>query len=168
MPGPIQSRGGRSAFTLLEVLVTLALILLLTGIVIGASVSLLRDRPVTGEEVVKYAIAQARRYAVENFREVRLSFDAKEKAFIASTEDGTRTFPVEFPGELQIEFLSAQKGGSVLLGGDLVETARMPYVTFYPDGACSAFRAQLRTGGPARVLAIDPWTCAPMLEAKQP
>lgn len=162
----MHSRGGCGAFTLLEVLVTIALILLLAGLVIGASITLLRERPATGEEVVKYAIAQARRYAVENDREVRLSYDAKEKAFVASTRDGTRTFPVDFPGELQIEFLSSQKGGAVLLGGDLVETARLPYVTFYPDGACSWFRAQLRTGGPARVLAIDPWTCAPMLEAK--
>lgn len=148
---------------------TIALILLLTGLVVGGSITLLRERPTTGEEVLNYAIAQARRYAVEENREVRLSFDSREKTFHASTTDGKRSFPVEFRGELQIEFLAPQKGGgTVLLGGDLVETAKTPFVTFYPDGACSAFRAQLRTGGAARVVAIDPWTCAPMLEGKQP
>jgi general secretion pathway protein H len=41
----------------------------------------------------------------------------------------------------------------------------LPYVTFYADGTCSPFRAQLRTGGPARFVTLDPWTCAPLLEA---
>ena len=51
----------------------------------------------------------------------------------------------------------------MLLGGQLVETKTLPYVTFYGDGTCSPFRLQIRTTGEARVIAIDPWTCSLVL-----
>ena len=38
---------------------------------------------------------------------------------------------------------------------------------FYPDGTCTAFRVQFRVGANAWQLAIDPWTCAPVLEKKE-
>ena len=66
--------------------------------------------------------------------------------------------------ELTVDFLSAQPGqSSVLIGGELVDTKTVPAVTFYPDGTCSPFRAQFRAGGAAKVLSIDPWTCAQVL-----
>ncbi len=154
------SQFSERAFTLLEVLITVALIGLLTGILVGGSMAMVRERPSTGEEVLRTAIRQARRYAVENLREVRVRYDAKEKVFVASTRDGEKRFPVEFPGELKVDFLPTIKSSSVLLGGEVLETSSMPFITFYPDGGCSPFRAQLRTGGPARIVSIDPWTCA--------
>jgi type II secretory pathway pseudopilin PulG len=156
-----------AAFTVLEILVTLALIGLLSAFVVGGVTSLLRDKPVTGEEVLRVAISRSRRYAVENLREVRLSYLAKDKTFKASSLDGLRSFPVEFKGELAIDFLPQQKENSILLGGQAQEIGSLPFVTFYPDGGCSPFRAQIRTGGPVRTIAIDPWTCAPMLEEKE-
>jgi hypothetical protein len=146
-------------------MVTLALIVLLTGLLVGGTAALLRERPATADEVMRIAIAQARRYAVVNYREVRLAYDNKGKVFQASSVDGKRDFPLGLPEEIQIDFLGTQKGNSMLLGGELVEMASLPYVTFYPDGTCTPFRAQLRTGhDAARVVAIDPWTCAPVLE----
>ncbi|MBI5380527.1 MAG: prepilin-type N-terminal cleavage/methylation domain-containing protein [Opitutae bacterium] len=163
--GASRIRRGRAGYTLLEILVTLALIGLLTSLIVGGTTALLRERPATAEEVMRAAIAKARRYAVENYRVVRLAYDNKGKAFVASTVDGERTFPVDLPEELQLEFLAAQKGGAILLGGEAVETAKVPYVSFYVDGTCSPFRVQMRSNnGPARIVAIDPWTCAPMLE----
>ncbi len=150
---------------MLELLVTLALIALLTGLLVGGTAALLRERPATADEVMRLAITQARRYAVENYREVRLAYDNKGKAFQASSVDGKRAFPLELSQEVQIDFLTTQKDNSMLLGGELVELSNLKYVTFYPDGTCSPFRVQLRTNnGPARVVAIDPWTCAPVLE----
>jgi prepilin-type N-terminal cleavage/methylation domain-containing protein len=164
-PGARERRAVRG-FTLLEVLVTLALIALLSGLVIGGTATLLREQPATPEEVMRKAIAMARRYAIENLREVRVTYDNKAKAFIASTIDGKVTYPVELKDELQIDFLATQKNGSMLLGGELVETATIPYVTFYPDGTCTPFRVQMRSNNSSpRVIAIDPWTCAPVLEA---
>ena len=52
---------------------------------------------------------------------------------------------------------------SILIGGTLVETEPLASVTFYSDGTCTPFRAQIRTGGGAHLLTIDPWTCAPVL-----
>jgi general secretion pathway protein H len=151
---------------LLELLVTLALIALLSGLLVAGTTALLRERPATADEVMRLAITQARRYAVENYREVRLAYDNKGKVFHASSVDGKRDFPLVLPEEVQIDFLTTQKDNSMLLGGELVEMANLPYVTFYPDGTCTPFRVQLRTGnGPAHIVAIDPWTCAPVLEA---
>jgi prepilin-type N-terminal cleavage/methylation domain-containing protein len=154
-----------TGFTLLEVLVTLALLALLTGLFVGGTTALLRERPASADEVMRQAIAQARRYAVANYREVRLAYDNKGKAFHASSVDGKRDFPVSLPEEVQIDFLTTQKDNTMLLGGELVEQGNLPYITFYPDGTCTPFRVQMRTNnGKPTVVAIDPWTCAPVLE----
>ena len=162
-----RSRRGRpDGFTLLEILVTLALIALLAGVLIVGAVRMVDNRPTTPAEIFHVALTEARQYAVEKNVEVRLSFDTKEQAFTASTVDGKRTFPISATGDLGIDFLAAQKGGNAtLIGGVLVETQPLPFVTFYPDGTCSPFRVQFRVNNSASVMAIDPWTCAPVLEA---
>jgi general secretion pathway protein H len=158
---------GQGGFTLLEVIIVLALIGLLTGLVAGGSVALLREKPVTGEEVLRSIISKVRRDAVIHFRDIRLSYDEKNKVFHESWADGEKQLAVDVKGELKLEFLSTAKGSSMLLGGDVVETETIPFVTFYSDGCCSPFRVQLRTGGPARQVSIDPWTCAEIIEKKQ-
>ena len=155
----------RRGFTLLEVLVTVALIGLLAGVAVAGSVALLREKPATAEEVLRRAILEARRYALNGRVDVWLSFDNKTRTFHARTIEGEREVPVPLPGELQIDFLRAERTSTMLVGGDVVDTSALPYVTFYADGTCSPFRAQLRTGGPARFVTLDPWTCAPLLEA---
>jgi general secretion pathway protein H len=163
-------RGGPATkargFTLLEILITLALIALLAGALVAGTSRLLNDQPSTPAEIFRKALTEARQYAIEKNVEVRLSFDAKTKTFTASTANGTRSYPVATTDDLVIDFLAAQKGGNtVLIAGVLVETQTLPYVTFYPDGTCSPFRVQFRVNGNASVTAIDPWTCAPVLEA---
>ncbi|MBE7538729.1 MAG: hypothetical protein HS122_09985 [Opitutaceae bacterium] len=150
----------------MEVLVGLALLGLLAGIFVSNVGALAGDRKVNVEDVFWKAVTEARKYALLQGIDVRLSFDAKEKAFRASTAEGSRSFPVPIEGDLEIDFLGVTKGGrtTVLIGGTLVETQTLPYVTFYADGTCSNFRAQLRQDqGEARYVRIDPWTCAPML-----
>lgn len=153
-------------FTLLEVLVTLALIALLTSVLIVGSTRVLNGQPATPEDTALKAVAETRKFAVESNTEVRLSFDPKAKAFTASNDESSRSYPVKAPGEVTFDFLSSQKGTNVILvGGELVETHPLGYVTFYPDGTCSPFRVQVRANGDANVIAIDPWTCAPVLES---
>lgn len=163
---PAARKVSSRAFTLLEVMVTLALIGLLGGLVAGGASALLRERPATGEEVFRSVLGKARRQAVESLHDVRLSYSAKDKQFKLTSVDGEKPIPVEMPGELQIDFLKQQRDGTMLVGGDLVETGNLPFVVFYSDGACTPFRVQIRTGGPARTIAIDPWTCVPILENK--
>ncbi len=156
-------------FTLLEILVTIALIALLSGALIAGAGRMVGDRPTTPVEIFRKALTEARQYAVEKNVEVRLSFDAKEQAFTASTIDSKRSYQTNAGSDLVIDFLAAQKGGSaILLGGVLVETQSLPFVTFYPDGTCSPFRVQFRLNGSASIMPIDPWTCAPVLEAPKP
>lgn len=165
-------RRGRAAFTLLEILLVLALMGLLVGVLIIGSIHLIGDKPVTPEDVFWKAVSETRREALLSGKEVRLRFetkdvkDSKEKArsLVATAGDKTLQFPFDVTGELTVDFLSQEKGtSSVLIGGELVQTQTLPFVTFYGDGTCSPFRVQIRTGGPSRFISIDPWTCAQVL-----
>jgi prepilin-type N-terminal cleavage/methylation domain-containing protein len=152
------------AFTLLEILLALALMGLLAAVLVSGSAHLIGDQPVTPEDVFRKAVQQARAAALNNERELRLSFDRKELAFVLDDGAAPTSLPVPPTHDLTVDFLSAQAGGSsVLIGGNLVDTRTVPFVTFYPDGTCSAFRVQFRSGGPVHVLSFDPWTCAPVL-----
>ena len=164
-------RGAWRGFTILEILLVLALLgFLSTGLVVGGA-RLLAERPQSPEDVFWEAVRQARDYALLRNRDVSLRYDREARAFIAGTAEGEQLFPVpaDVGGEdLRIEFLSTQKfEATVLIGGVLLETATLPQVTFYADGTCTPFRVQLRNGvgGVPVTLAIDPWTCAPVLTA---
>jgi prepilin-type N-terminal cleavage/methylation domain-containing protein len=165
------ARAGRSfggGFTLLEILVTLALMALLTAILISGATHLLSDQPTTPSEIFRKALSESRQYAVENNVNVRLSFDAKEKAFKATTDSGVRSYPVSAAGDFAIDFISPQKGGSmILIGGVGVSTQTMPFVTFFPDGTCTPFHIQFHIDSNVSTQAIDPWTCAPVLEVEK-
>jgi general secretion pathway protein H len=78
-----------------------------------------------------------------------------------------RRFPVspELAGDLEVDFLGAATQGTnaILVGGVLLEARSLPHATFFPDGTCAPFRAQLARAGGRSVLRVDPWTCAPVL-----
>lgn len=178
-------RRSTSGFTLLEVLLSIAIILLLGGVLIGGSAHLLSDKPVTAHEVFWKAVQEARKAALKAEHEVRLRYDKDKRRFVildglapsrlaadgfTREEAALKELPVPVPpganagnSDLEITFLAARKGPSMLIGGMLVEAEPVPYVTFYSDGTCSAFRVQVMRGGGASVLSIDPWTCAPVL-----
>lgn len=153
-----------AAFTLLEILLALALIGLLTAALVSASAHLISDKPVAPEDVFWQAVQQSRQTALTSEHEVRLSFDTKAQAFVMDGGAGPQVVAMPPGRDVTVDFLSAQAGtSSVLIGGQLVDTQTVPAVTFYPDGTCTSFRVQFRAGGAARVLSIDPWTCAQVL-----
>ena len=157
----------RAGFTLLEILLTLALIALLAGALIGGSSALISERAPSAQDVFWSAVRTARKNALNSQRDVALRFDDKAKAFVLTFSDGPpREIPVPgAPADLAVDFLSAQRtGGLILLGGTVAETEPLPGgVTFYADGTCTAFRLQIRLNGGASILAIDRWTCAPVI-----
>lgn len=165
-------RAGRRArgFTLLEILLVLAIIALMATVLIGGAVNLLSEKPVAPDDVFWKVVQESRKAALTSGREMRLTFDDKDKKFVlASNEDAdgpSREFPIPNAGEIQVGFLSTQKGASaILLGGVAVETDAVQKVIFYPDGTCSPFRLQIQKNAAVHTLDIDSWTCAPMLKA---
>lgn len=175
----------RAGFTLLEVLMALALVGLLAAVFIGGSTHLLTDQPQTPHEVFWKAVEESRRSALALEREVLLRFDAEKKQFVIldghaaapPAADGLTTdeaplkvlpVPVQTGADLRVEFLPTTRGGNtILVGGVLLESNPVPHVTFYPDGTCTAFRAQIQRNGVADVLEIDRWTCAPVLRTAE-
>lgn len=161
-------------FTLLEILLALAIIALLASVLIGGSATLLNDRSVTPTEVFWKTVQECRKTALKTGQDVRLSFEPKEKKFILSDAAGidsaTQEFPIPPPNDdLSFTFLTTQKGASmILLGGVAVETQTVTYVTFYSDGTCSPFRGQIQRNGGVTALGIDPWTCAAVLTPADP
>lgn len=155
----------RRAFTILEVLLSLALIALFATILVGSSARLLQDKAATPNEVFWKACQAARKSALKSNGDVRLTYDDKARAFVVSSGPEARPFPIpRADRDLEVSFLTAQAGGSsILLGGTLVETQTQPYVTFYADGTCSPFRMQVHQGSHVDVISIDPWTCAEVL-----
>jgi prepilin-type N-terminal cleavage/methylation domain-containing protein len=161
--GPARAFRGWAAFTLLEILLAVALLGILSAALVSIAPRLVNERPQTPTEIFWEAVRTARRSALTSEREVRLSFDSKEKEFVLRGGEDEKKFPVPETRDLTIDFLPPQSSGSLLVGGQLVDMQSIPSVSFYPDGTCSPFRIQFRTTGPARVEAIDPWTCAPVL-----
>lgn len=173
---------------MLEVLVSIAIIALVATVLIGGTSRLLSDQPQTPHEILWKAVQEARKTALKSEREVRLKYDKEKKQFVlidglapatlaadglTREEKALKQFPLPpaVSTDLTIEFLppaTKNGGNTVLIGGMLVETQTVSSVTFYPDGTCAAFRVQFMRPTGTGVLAIDPWTCAPMLTPNDP
>lgn len=168
-PSPSRFIRNRAGFTLLEVLLTLALIALLTGVLVVGTSRLLGDRPKTADELFWLATAAARKQALLQNQPVRLSLDSRSREFVITAAATETRLPFVPSLTAELDFLPPKSIGSfssILVGGELLETQTQPFVTFYGDGTCVPFRVQLKGRTQTRVLEIDPWTCAPMLTAQ--
>jgi prepilin-type N-terminal cleavage/methylation domain-containing protein len=203
---PVERR--HRGFTLLEILLAIALLALIVTATVGMSANLIGDKSVTVDDVFWKAVNAARTQALMSQQDVRFSFDPKTKEFVivantaaqtaadennqssaetpagpeestgpdagtgvpTSSAPGAKTFAVPSGDEkLTVDFLPADKstGSTELIGGELIETQAMPFVTFYSDGTCTPFRVQFHLKSTARIIGIDPWTCAQVLEEKK-
>ena len=183
---PVSVGRPRGGFTLLEVLLTIGLIALLATVLIGGAGHLLTDQPVTTHDIFWKTVQEARKIALKNEKEVRLRFDTQKKEFVlldalapsvlaadgfTKQETALKTFPLpaRIANDLTVDFLSATKGGNlIMIRGVALESQPIKFVTFYPDGTCTAFRAQFSRPGGAHILSVDPWTCAPVLTPPDP
>src|SRR5882757_4199684 len=163
MPTIPSLRSRVAAFTLVEVILVLALLVLIIAVLLPAAGSLLRGaHGETAEETALAVLQDARRQAVLSGREVALRYAPAEHALVWTDgeHDGRRVFE---DAAVAVEFLRPS-AGAILLGGQLVETDPVDEMTFYADGSCDMIRLQLRAADAApRVIPIDPWTCAPVL-----
>lgn len=153
----------QTAFTLIEMLLVIALLALMSTVLISGTTGFFQMRDARPDQVFWQAVTQARQQALDHEETVYLRFDPDAKQLVWSWPDGKETASLH--GET-LRFLPAQTISSKLLGGMLVETGTLPGVHFYPDGTCDAFRAELTSPeGKKDELRVDPWTCAPMLSS---
>lgn len=161
--GACDRRAARGGFTLVETLLVLAVIALLATLLLPGVNSLLRsisdEQP---DRLVWDAITAAREEALTTNRTVGLRWDKKEKFLAWGDETGARRR--QLPPGTSLQFLQPQEGNSlILVGGVLLDIREVAVVRFYPDGTCDRFRVQIREGTSApRIMAVDPWTCAPL------
>lgn len=162
----------RPGFTLLEIILALAVIGLIATVLIGGSARLLAAKPMTPDDVFWSAVHRARKMALTEGKNITMSFDAKAKNFVLS--DGTAApVTINVPNvslDMGADFLPGGDAPSsaALIGGQLVETQTIPSVMFYADGTCTPFRMQLKNQNGAHQIKIDPWTCAPILTPLNP
>jgi type II secretion system protein H len=152
-------------FTLVESLLVLALLVLGAMVLLPAAGAVFRRaRLANPEEEIAVVLQQVRREAVLRGHEVLVRFDARTQRFVWDGSAGA-----DLAGKaprLEIGILRQAAGSAVMIGGRQVETSLQPAMKFYPDGTCDPVRLQLRVAqGEPRLMAIDPWTCAPGLEA---
>ncbi len=164
---PRRRPAGAAGFTLVEVILVLAVIMLLGALLLPGVNSMLRatsnEEP---DRIFWDSVLAAREQALTTNQTVRLRFD-KEKNLLNWGDDAAPRQKA-VPAGVSIQFLAAKTGSAILLGGVLVESEEIPVVRFFPDGTCDRFRVQLRRGRDTpQVIAVDPWTCAPMIEAEK-
>lgn len=151
--------GSARAFTLVEVLLVLALMVLFAVLFIPGVNSMLREIDSRGpEQIVMETMLAAREAALESGRAVELRYEAKERRF---QWDAAQKTPEALPAEVKLELLPPETGNLVLLGGQATEVSEQVRVRFFPDGTCDPFRVRVQEGKDApRLLSMDPWTCA--------
>ncbi len=155
------ARALRRAFTIIEVILVVALLSLVGALFISATAGLIRAREPDHRDAFWLSLNDARQLALGSGQPVRLSFDTEKKIF--KWANGAGGGQRAFTGE-KAELLSANTESQILLGGVLTESTTLPFVRIYPDGACDTFRVQIAlTGGARQILQVDPWTCAPVL-----
>lgn len=160
-------RSRRVGFTLLEILLTLAIIAAMAAVLVSGTVRLTEMKPVSPQEIFWKAVQETRKRALRSGAEQQLRMTGKNHslALVATGPGGDKTYSFNATSDLQVDFLASAKSRSaILIGGQLIETGSVPFVTFYGDGTCSPFRVQFHSGaGAAFLVSIDPWTCAPVL-----
>ncbi len=152
-------KSGRRGFTLVEVLLVLALLVLFATLLLPGVNSILREINARGpEQILSTVLLAARSEALASGRTVELRYEAEERRFW-SEPAAIKADPL--PAGVRLDLLPPATGATVLLGGELIETGALPRIRFFPDGTCDPFRVRLREGAlPPRLFTVDPWTCA--------
>lgn len=161
----------RRGFTLLEILLVLALIGSMTGLFIISLESIARTTAGDALEGAFWsAMREAREAAVRTRRTQAISYDAEQMKFVVEGGGTTRTSAVNLDSPVdgaKIEAVFTQELPSnsfTLVRGRLVTEREAPSMLVYPDGTCQPMTIEFRYPGGSRRLTLDPWTCAELLE----
>lgn len=151
----------RTGFTLIEILLTLALLALVSSVLISGTSNFLNLRDDRPDDRFWQAVTATRQAALETEQTVTLTYDQENKNLQWQSAGATQSSHLAVKS---FRFLSEDKGNSLLIGGVLTEANAVTQVRFYPDGTCDAFRVEIVAPDDRReTIRIDPWTCAPVL-----
>jgi type II secretory pathway pseudopilin PulG len=163
----VRRRGG---FTILEVLLVVALLAATATLFLVSFDSLARTTPEeTIEAVFWSALRDAREHALRTRQPVQVFFDAEQFAFVLAGAQPFRTVRVpvnEWPSGLEVgvRFLEeVAQNEFILVRGELVTRREVPRALVFPDGTCRAVEVEIAVGRATRRIAVDPWTCAELL-----
>lgn len=154
----------RRGFTLIEVLLVLALMMILASLFIAKASDFFHAQEKTMNDIFWESVQAARLLAVEGDQTVEMRFDEKKR--VLRWGAGETAASTAWPGK-NVEFLPVDKRDTTLIGGQLIERGGMAVVHFFADGTVESFKVQL-TGNDGRPsqLEIDQWTCAPITRKK--
>ena len=155
-------RANRSAYTLLEIIVVLALVALLGSIFLVSAVSVFRGQEEqTVESILQNAIMEARFQAVSGSAETRLRYDRETGFLNLEGGSGPSTFGPLKEDDRPLDFRFLTKRGSrelILIRGQVVDTRDAPFVRFFPDGASQPFLVEWVVQGRTHRQEFDLWT----------
>ncbi len=160
-------------FTLLEMLLAIALLAVAASVFLVSVESLGRSSPADEFEGAFWrATAQARELAMASRRTVELRWDEEARSFVlegggrearvgVATEEAPESFGATFSEEVAANDF-------ILVRGELVTRRAVAAVRFFPDGTCQAFAVELAFGEKSRRrVIVDPWTGAEMLSTDE-
>lgn len=155
--------GGRAAFSLMEMLLVLALIGLFLGTILLNVVSMFRGSVMDElEGTLWIAIDKAKQNAVFQQRRVALSFDEERLALVLSSGDRRELYELaEQEGGEEIRVLFNERlpeNARYLVSGRIVDEREIERVVFFPDGTCTPFLVSVEYGELRNSFEIDPWT----------
>ncbi|MFZ9200871.1 MAG: GspH/FimT family pseudopilin [Opitutales bacterium] len=150
----------RAGFTLVEVLLVLALMALVSGVLILGSASLMSGGKDDPEAVILDALQRARREAVERNETVELRIE-DDGSTLSWGETSDQSVTVPNSELMRARLLAPVSLGAVLIGGE-AEERPLANLRLHPDGTCDHARLEVRRNGARRLHVIDPMTCAPL------
>lgn len=146
-------------FTLIEILLVLALLALFSALFIPGVNSILRQINERGpEQALAETILAARGAALESAKTVTITYDAERRVL---RSDNPAVAELVLEAGTALTLLPPTGGAVILLGGQAVETDELRRIRFFADGTCDPFRVRLQLDKtPPRIWQADPWTCA--------
>jgi len=168
------SARSRAGFTLLEVLLVLALIGSMASLAVIGIDSIARTTPADSLEGAFWAaLRDAREAAMRTRRVQEITFNADELQFVIDGGGAVRTESVNLdspPDSDKFEAVFKQvlpTNTFTLVRGRLVTEREITSMLVFPDGTCQPVTVEFRFPGGTRRLPIDPWTCAELIDADE-
>lgn len=164
----------RRGFTLLEVLLVLALIGSAASVFVISIDSIARTTPADSLEGAFWAaLRDARESAMRTRRVQEITFNPDELEFVIEGGGEAKAEPVSIDNpadgdEFEAVFKQVLPTNTfTLVRGRLVTEREITSMLVFPDGTCQPVTLEFRFPGGSRRLTIDPWTCAELLDADE-